>query len=179
MGRGNVCVTGPYEGMFYIDNDDLHEYRREDEGTDELESRLMGDLSYEELTSGDWKFDEWQSNLNWEDAKRNLIHALMAKFPSLRECNTWIEHDRFALLENNLFYIAAADNEWSMAVMLVQKEHWCYDYSGLQKQHYQRYLDGIRDALFEQFETLGTYGGAWTSGRISRKEILYGQVHTA
>ena len=104
MGRGNVCVTGPYEGLFYIDNDDLHEYRREDEGTDELESRLMGDLSYEELASGDWKFDEWQSNLNWEDAKRNLIHALMAKFPSLRECNTWIEHDRFALLENNLFY---------------------------------------------------------------------------
>ena len=23
MGRGNVCVTGSYEGLFYIDNDDL------------------------------------------------------------------------------------------------------------------------------------------------------------
>lgn len=21
MGRGNVCVTGPHEGLYYIDND--------------------------------------------------------------------------------------------------------------------------------------------------------------
>lgn len=28
MGRGNVCTTGPYEGVFYIDNDDLLVYRR-------------------------------------------------------------------------------------------------------------------------------------------------------
>lgn len=21
MGKGNVCVSGPYEGLFYIDND--------------------------------------------------------------------------------------------------------------------------------------------------------------
>ena len=28
MGRGNVCVTGSYEGLFYIDNDDLRYTRR-------------------------------------------------------------------------------------------------------------------------------------------------------
>lgn len=28
MGRGNVCVTGSYEGLFYIDNDDLRVYSR-------------------------------------------------------------------------------------------------------------------------------------------------------
>ncbi len=179
MGRGNVCVFREYEGLYYIDNDDLDEYRRVDEETDEVEHCLLGELSYEELTSGDWKFDEWKSQLNWEHAKRNLICSLMAKFPSLRECNTWIEHDRFALLENNLFYIAVADNQWSQAVMLVQKEHWCYDYSGLQKRHYQSYLDGIRDSLFEQFETIGTYSGAWTSGRISRKDFQSGGEKSA
>lgn len=26
MGRGNVCVTGPYEGLYYIDNDHVHVY---------------------------------------------------------------------------------------------------------------------------------------------------------
>lgn len=179
MGRGNVCVTGPYEGLFYIDYDDLDEYCRVDEETDEVEHRLLGELSYEELTGGEWKLDERQSRLNWEDAKLDLICALMAKFPSFVRSNEWIEDDRQVILENDLFYIAVADNQWSQAVMLVQKEHCYFDYSGLQKRHYQRYLDGIRDALFEQFETLGTYGGAWTSGRISRKEILYGQVHTA
>ena len=29
MGRGNVCVTGSYEGLFYIDNDDLRVYRKD------------------------------------------------------------------------------------------------------------------------------------------------------
>ena len=27
MGRGNVCVFGEYEGLYYIDNDHIHVYR--------------------------------------------------------------------------------------------------------------------------------------------------------
>ena len=30
MGRGNVSVSGEFEGLYYIDNDDIHVYRRED-----------------------------------------------------------------------------------------------------------------------------------------------------
>ena len=33
MGRGNVYVTGSYEGLFYIDNDDLQVWRKD--GPDE------------------------------------------------------------------------------------------------------------------------------------------------
>ena len=33
------------------------------------------------------------------------------------------------------------------------------------------YLDGIRDALFEDFESLGIYGCAWTHGTIHRKDF--------
>ena len=38
MGRGNVCVTGSYEGLFYIDNDDLRVYRRNDPHAKEEET---------------------------------------------------------------------------------------------------------------------------------------------
>lgn len=31
MGKGNVCVSGPYEGLFYIDNDYTTVLRREDD----------------------------------------------------------------------------------------------------------------------------------------------------
>ena len=27
MGRGNVCVTGDYEGLYYIDNGHIHVYQ--------------------------------------------------------------------------------------------------------------------------------------------------------
>lgn len=53
MGRGNVCVTGPHEGLYYIDNDHVHVYRRDDPFSDEPETRLMGELDYGELSYGD------------------------------------------------------------------------------------------------------------------------------
>ena len=35
MGRGNVCVTGKYEGLYYIDNDHFHVYRRDEPDSDD------------------------------------------------------------------------------------------------------------------------------------------------
>ena len=70
MGRGNVCVTGKYEGLYYIDNNDFHVYRREEPDSDEeFESRLLKDLSYPELTGGEWFFCEAEN----EDEKDYIL----------------------------------------------------------------------------------------------------------
>ena len=58
MGKGNVGVAGAYEGLFYIDNEDFHVYRRNDDLDDWPETCLMGELDYAELTGGDWLYDE-------------------------------------------------------------------------------------------------------------------------
>jgi len=169
MGRGNVCVSDDFEGLYYVDNDYLHIYRTTDTYPGEPEYKSMGDLDYEEICSDNWEFDEIQSRIELEDTEINLTAYLKERFKSFVDCKKWIEHDRYALLENNLFYIAEADNQWSMAFMLIQKDHPYMDLSGLQQRHYQTYLDGIRDGLFEMFPTLGTYAGAWTSGTIRRQ----------
>ena len=60
-----------------------------------------------------------------------------------------------------------------MAIKLIQKEQGYYDngnIENLQAKHYKTYLEGIKECLFNQFEELGTYGGAWTSGRIRRQQ---------
>ena len=49
MGRGNVCVTGSYEGLFYIDNDDLQVWRKDGPDGKEPEIRMMADISLDEL----------------------------------------------------------------------------------------------------------------------------------
>lgn len=172
MGRGNVCVFGKYEGLFYIDNDYLHEYKKAGDESDDPEIRLLRELNYDDISSGEWVFDDFWTAENYMNAIANFRFAFQTRFDSFSKCDLVLEHDRQAILENNLFYIAVADNQWSHAVMLIQKDHWCYDYSGLQKRHYKQYLDGMRDCLFEQFETLGTYAGAWTSGRISRADFV-------
>lgn len=180
MGRGNVCTFGPYEGLYYVDNDKFHVYRQSG-SIEEQEVRLMGYLDYAELTSGDWCFDEISTSDEWEDIMECLVDSFTKKFPSFADAREprgrWIRGNRGyedvqIVMESKLFYIGIEDNEWSMAVMLIQKEDpWDGSLEGLQAGHHQRYLDGIRDCLLDRVDELGTYGGAWTSGSI-RKEAI-------
>ena len=170
MGRGNVCVFNDYEGLYYIDNDYIDAYRFVGCDSDKEEIRLLGELSYDQLAGGDWHFDELESRWNYEEAIDWFKSSFKRRFKSFAECDEWIDREQKAILENDLFYIAVQDNQWSTAVMLIEKEDpWDNCRTGLKAKQYQNYLDGMRDCLFEQFETLGTYGGPWTSGRISRK----------
>lgn len=168
MGRGNCCVRGDYEGLFYVDNDFLHVYENDEEESDSV---LLGDLSYEELTGGDWSYSEILTDLLYEDSLANFIQRIQRKFKSFRACDKWVSREEHAILENALFYIVTEDNEWSVAFKLLQKEDPYDDHlSGLQKRHFQLYLDGMRDALFEDFPALGIYSGAWTHKVIKRED---------
>lgn len=149
MGRSNVCVHGPYEGLYYVDYDNF--YYNELDDDDNMTGELGFDQVYMEHTIDNFKYEMMKSGV-------------------FTECDRWHHNDIHVILESKLFEIAIADNEWSYAVMLLQKEDATI---GLQKKHYESYLRMIRDALFEQFSKLGVYGGAWTSGTIYRPENFF------
>ena len=68
-------------------------------------------------------------------------------------------------MESGLFYIAVEDNQWSLAIELIQKEAPYDDHlSGLQGLHFRRYLDGMKTCLLERLPSIGIRTGAWTSG---------------
>lgn len=172
MGRGNVCTHGKYEGLYFIDRDYIDVYTAQSPDEEDCcLAKTLGELSYEELQSGAWTFDEVASGDAVDQVLEGFIEALQKRFPSFErfEDDTW--HDgRRLILENGLFVIALEDNEWSLAVELLQKEDDYQSLDGLQSRQYQRYLDGMRDALLEQLPSIGTYTGPWTSGRIVREE---------
>lgn len=172
MGRGNVYMDGPCEGLFYIDNDDFYVYRRDDSIADEPEFKLMGELDYAELTSDKWLFDEVETADEEEDILECFIADFVGMFPSFEGVSSskWIGRYRRAILESGLFYIAVEDNQWSLAVELVQKQT-PYDdcLLGLQAGHFQRYLDGMKMCLLRRLPSIGTYTGAWTSGTVKRE----------
>lgn len=173
MGRGNVCVTGPYEGLYYIDNDDYYVYRKEAmEGDDWAEFTYKRYLDYGELTSGDWELDELSTEFELEDILDCFVESVKKMFPSFGKPKRpkW-RGDRKVLLENRLFEICMEDNQWSVAIELIQKENeWTDPWTfSLQKRHYRRYLDGMKKALLERLPIIGTYAGAWTSGWITRE----------
>lgn len=178
MGRGNVCVTGKYEGLYYIDNDHFHVYRREEpDSDDEFQTRLLRDLSYEELTGGEWHFDEWET----EDEKGDILECFIESFTRMfhsfsrpEPAELWLEDAR-VILESKLFHIAVEDNEWSLAVKLLQKEEPWGDVwmENLQKRLYEKYLEGVKKALLMRVPSICPYGGAWTHGKpITSKEVF-------
>lgn len=160
MGRGNVCVHGEYEGLYYVDWDNF--------------------IYYEENEDGEYVADRENYDMQrwlFEDSLCEFKSSMKKRFPSMRDCDEWIGRcqDSRAVLENNLFYITIEDNGWSMAFKLIQKEQDYYslgNIANMQKGLYEKYLNGIRDCLFNQFAELGTYGGAWTSGTIKREDIV-------
>lgn len=169
MGRGNVCVHGQYEGLFYIDNDDLCVYRPID--GDENERKLLRNIPFEDISL--WEYSDVDTQWWESDVIEEFQDSIQKRFSSFRPCSEWLDREQEAILENELFYIALENNEWSTAVELIQKEApWPQDYSGLQRRHFQKYLDGIRNALFEQFDTLGIYAGPWTSGFIRKTDFI-------
>lgn len=86
----------------------------------------------------------------------------------------WVGNERRVILENELFYICVEDNEWSLAVELVQKDGYsdCQSawLAGLQKRRYREYLDSMKKALLARLPSIGVRTGPWTHGTITREE---------
>ena len=179
MGRGNVCTYRPYEGLYYIDNDDFHVYRKDDPISDEPEGRLLRDLDMADLQSGTWHLDDIATDDEWDDIMECFVDDFTRLFHAFSDAREprgrWIRDNQLytdvkIVMESKLFYIGVKDNVWSMAVMLIQKDPpWGYCIDGLQGRHYQRYLEGMKECLLNRLDELGTYAGAWTSGTV-RKE---------
>lgn len=182
MGRGNVCVSGTCEGLFFIDNVDFHVYHRDKPFDEGPEVRLLRDVDYAELTAGDWLYDEYGTMEEESDVLECFMDDFCRMFPSFQRAEAdewlrngpWDSHSHRVLLESKLFYICVEDNEWSLAVELIQKED---DYGSnwmenLQRRLFEKYLEGMKIALLNRLPGIGTYQGAWMSGRIKREEVL-------
>lgn len=151
MGRGNACVHGDYEGLYYIDYDNFpKEY--EDEYGNVIE---------------DYDFQREEVNCFLDELKIDL----KKRFKSFSDTDEWIDSDEYAILENSLFYIVTEDNEWSVAIKLIQKEQDFYsrgNIENLQAGLYKKYLEGLKECLFNHFDEIGVYAGPWTSGTIKK-----------
>ena len=167
MGRGNVHPDGPYEGVFYIDNDYRHVYYKNDSCNGERETRLQSFVTCDDIRLARWVFDEIGSS-----EEECFCDEMMRLCPSFHKVmdDFWISQKRRMILENGLFYICVEDNDWSLAVELIQHDDDHGRITGLQKRHYDHYLECMKTALLTRLPEIGTYAGAWTSGRITREE---------
>lgn len=166
MGKGNVCVFGEYEGLYYVDRDYIDCYiANEPDENGEYEQKMLGDMSMEDFQN--FEYDSVLSGIYYEDFIQNFTAMMEKKFKSFVSTG----NDYETVMENSLFEIVIEDNEWSYAVKLIQKESYYDNLEGLQKKHYENYLEGIKNILLELFPSIGCYGGAWTHGTITKESV--------
>lgn len=152
MGKGNACVFKNYEGLYYVDWNNFPYQFEDSKGNEFTDYELQRDYLEESLAV--------------------FKNDFITKFKSFTESSGWTGNDEKILMESELFYIVYEDNEWSIAIKLIQKDNDYYNIENIQKKHYTAYLEGIRDCLFNQFDTLGVYTGAWTSGTIKKSDFI-------
>lgn len=168
MGRSNVSTTGPYEGLYFIDNDYYVVYRENAPCAEEEEHRLQKDLALSDLQSGKWLLDEWGTNEELDDILNCFKESFTKMFPCFKDSSTFISKDKTCLLESKLFYICIEDNEWSVAIELLQKDGDDEAYEQ-QEQSFAGYLNGMKKALLERLPRIGYYTGPWTHGTVTRE----------
>lgn len=170
MGRGNVCVNGKYEGLYYVDNDFLEMWTRRDRGG-ELDCCPPREI--ENINDG-WVYDETESYALFDRFEAEFVELLLKRFPSMhrpRRRGEWVSRSQRVVAENKLFYVCFEDNIWSLAVELIQKQppYGGGDFEGLQAKSHGCYLKGIREILLDINGEVGAYAGAWTHKVIVRE----------
>ncbi len=98
------------------------------------------------------------------DILEDTFREIEIRFPSFYKQDKWIHRDSHILLENKLFYIGIADNEWTVAVFLSSKDNAVTD--SLTAQHFDTYKEGILDILLSFFIEVYVPTSSWTSRKI-------------
>ncbi len=151
MGRGNVCTLGKYEGLWYIDYDKFYDYNQDEEDEEASEAVM------------------WQ-----DDFIECLQQEMMSRYKSFEVVDRWVSDcgyrcDKHAILESKLFFVAIEDNQWSLAIELIQRGP--EELAGLQTKHYEGYLETIKNIILDLFGEVSYRDGAWTSGTVRKEDI--------
>ena len=70
----------------------------------------------------DGNYDDFLSQLAWDDAIDNLKYEAQEAFPSLEVCDEWLDREDHAILENQLVYIGVSEYCGLVSIWVVPKE---------------------------------------------------------
>ena len=149
--KTNISVDN-LAGLFYIDYKDIFIYNKPNDSELLKEKDIMPD------EFNNYEFNQDASQAYYNNCIDKLADSMSKKFTSISKIDK-TDKKKHIIAGNQLFEIALEDNQWSIAVQLlpVKKAN-----KGLQKQMYYAFLHGLRESLFEQFNTLYVRNGSWS-----------------
>ena len=139
MGKGNINLSLPLRGGFFINNDNFISY------ADESKEMIL----------------EYVTESNYYDFIDQFQQRFTNKHSEFKSVD-----DVEIILISHLFNIIVEDNEWSVAIRFNPTNDVIM--LG-QELFYNVYLESMKNILLDMFDSIHTYAGAWTSGLIRKE----------
>jgi len=100
--------------------------------------------------------DDWE----WDNFKEDIAESCKSVWPSLDDCDEWLDREDHAILENTLVYIGLSEYCGLVSIWIVPKNFDGYDdYEPLA----HHWIGQIEDRFTEMFSEL-VYGGSFSNG---------------
>ena len=93
-------------------------------------------------------YDEFLTQLAWDDAIYNLKYEAKEAFPSLEECDEWLGREDHAILENKLVYVGLSEYMNIISVWIVPKDNEYYSLAVYSANQMKEKLEEIVERAF-------------------------------
>ena len=103
-------------------------------------------------------YDDFLSQLAFDDAVENLVYNSINAFPSLSRCDEWLGREDHAILQNNLVYIGISSYMNLVSVWVVPKEDEYYALAvNFAKQIENRLNNIVADSFGVRLNKVGSF----------------------
>jgi len=101
-----------------------------------------------------------EEDYEWSEFKEDIAYRVSEKYPSLSECDKWLDNEDHAILENDLVYVGISENNGLVCLWVAPKyeydEYQYEDNSGLTDQWAKSISKGFTKA-FGDYARLGGF----------------------
>lgn len=154
-------VSVPFNaGLYYVDYNEIYRFHKKNSDV------LLKQNEIPEDDASSYEFDQEASQKYFNDFIMSFQTSFCSHFSSMHPVDRY-DKKKHIIAENKLFQIILEDNNWSVAVELlpVKKSN-----EGLQNQMFNSFLTGMKNALFEQFDTIYVRDASWSQIPITKND---------
>lgn len=159
----NVSVNPDREALFYVDYSHMDVYVNINDSNDVKTNNDPAIAQNPDV----YKFDDTLTQARFDSFKKQFVKKMQDKFKSLKphDITTKGKHQ---LLMNDMFIIAFEDNDWSVAVELLENPK--SKNPNLRPNLFPNFQKGMRDILLDLVGEIHIRTGSWSTQKMTKAD---------
>lgn len=159
----NVSVNPDREAVFYVDYSKMDVYVNVNDAND---VKTNNDPAIAQ-NPNTYQFDETLTQARFDSFKKQFIKKMQDKFKSLKPQDLTAK-GKHQLLMNDMFIVAFEDNDWSVAVELLENP--MSKNPNLRPNLFPNFKKGMRDVLLDIVDEIHVRTGSWSTQRMTKAD---------